>query len=704
MDLKEDFTPDFTFNNVFGLFYTKNSVLKLIKGYLYTNINNKLLKINPASLEAENYYGTLSILISSFDITEKYTVIGYQNGKVEIITGENSRINSFHRKRVTDVKIINNFLYTGSSDGTVAIFDLELEEEQFLTCNSAVIKIDKTNNLTVVGCGDKTIKFFKDGKLNFITPLEDFIINFSIQGSECFVLCKSGASFFIDLDSHEKTIKTFQTFKKARNLIRTDHKLVIHTKTKIISYEITKQDTFGLKYDKTIEIPDKYRKIAVKNEEFFALSDENQIAKFNEQKIYKTHFEFHQTDILQVEIEKDEIFTASKEKLIVWSRESDFIALSFKIDLQGISCFCLFKEFLLIGTNEGIFSYKLKTFEFVQNINLGKIRKIAFFNDILAVCRENDIAFYDDQFSLIKTFCPPDVITCCKFSNNGLFCVSCLDTKLYVYNFPEMSQKFCLYGHSLPIRSFDFSPNNNLILTAGADKLVKLWGMDFGECRKTFIGDSKNTQFLTDDLFLFVNEKIIFNRKFDKLKSFPAFSSGFLRLSHDFFVYTEGPGISLYTMNSEEFMEEEINEQSEKDLIKGCKIVDCRGYNKFLQFLEKLEDCQHREHTAIEFYNFLTSTDLNELSNYLSILDFSAIENIFYVLQLSESNRKINKNTILNVKILKTLLLCHAETVKTLPNYEKLVESNLKEMVKMKERIGENRARLTMDIEGFYYE
>jgi U3 small nucleolar RNA-associated protein 12 len=42
-----------------------------------------------------------------------------------------------------------------------------------------------------------------------------------------------------------------------------------------------------------------------------------------------------------------------------------------------------------------------------------------------------------------------------------------------------------LYGHKLPILSFDISSDNNLLVSASADKNIKIWGMDFGDIHKS---------------------------------------------------------------------------------------------------------------------------------------------------------------------------------------------------------------------------
>ncbi|KAM3231337.1 hypothetical protein ACQJBY_061485 [Aegilops geniculata] len=47
--------------------------------------------------------------------------------------------------------------------------------------------------------------------------------------------------------------------------------------------------------------------------------------------------------------------------------------------------------------------------------------------------------------------------------------------------------KFCLslYGHKLPVLCMDISSDGALIVTGSADKNLKIWGMDFGDCHKS---------------------------------------------------------------------------------------------------------------------------------------------------------------------------------------------------------------------------
>jgi len=58
--------------------------------------------------------------------------------------------------------------------------------------------------------------------------------------------------------------------------------------------------------------------------------------------------------------------------------------------------------------------------------------------------------------------------------------------KLYGTNIKFILQFFVsLYGHKLPVLCMDISYDSKIICTGSADRNVKIWGMDFGDCHKS---------------------------------------------------------------------------------------------------------------------------------------------------------------------------------------------------------------------------
>lgn len=74
---------------------------------------------------------------------------------------------------------------------------------------------------------------------------------------------------------------------------------------------------------------------------------------------------------------------------------------------------------------------------------------------------------------------------------------------LNVYKFQFF---LCLYGHALPVTTMDISFDSKLIATGSADRNVKIWGLDFGDCHKSIFAHDNTVmavQFVPKTHYLF---------------------------------------------------------------------------------------------------------------------------------------------------------------------------------------------------------
>ena len=60
-----------------------------------------------------------------------------------------------------------------------------------------------------------------------------------------------------------------------------------------------------------------------------------------------------------------------------------------------------------------------------------------------------------------------------------------MDSTIKVFFVDTLKFFLSLYGHKLPVLSMDISYDSTLIVTGSADKNVKIWGLDFGDCHKS---------------------------------------------------------------------------------------------------------------------------------------------------------------------------------------------------------------------------
>jgi len=93
------------------------------------------------------------------------------------------------------------------------------------------------------------------------------------------------------------------------------------------------------------------------------------------------------------------------------------------------------------------------------------------------------------RFKLIhtRTLKVADDILALRFSpDSRLLAISLLDNTVKVFFTDTLKLFLNLYGHKLPVLSLSVSYDSKLIATCSADKNIRLWGLDFGDCHKAF--------------------------------------------------------------------------------------------------------------------------------------------------------------------------------------------------------------------------
>ncbi|KAL8686622.1 MAG: hypothetical protein Q9218_006977 [Villophora microphyllina] len=88
---------------------------------------------------------------------------------------------------------------------------------------------------------------------------------------------------------------------------------------------------------------------------------------------------------------------------------------------------------------------------------------------------------------LARTLKVSDDILSLRFSpDERLVALSLLDNTVKVFFVDSLKLFLNLYGHKLPVLNMDISYDSKLIVTCSADKNVRIWGLDFGDCHKAF--------------------------------------------------------------------------------------------------------------------------------------------------------------------------------------------------------------------------
>ncbi|KAI9684182.1 MAG: hypothetical protein M1829_003452 [Trizodia sp. TS-e1964] len=80
-----------------------------------------------------------------------------------------------------------------------------------------------------------------------------------------------------------------------------------------------------------------------------------------------------------------------------------------------------------------------------------------------------------------------DDILSIRFSpDSRLLALALLDNTVKVFFVDSLKLFLNLYGHKLPVLNMDISFDSKLIVTCSADKNIRLWGLDFGDCHRAF--------------------------------------------------------------------------------------------------------------------------------------------------------------------------------------------------------------------------
>lgn len=103
-----------------------------------------------------------------------------------------------------------------------------------------------------------------------------------------------------------------------------------------------------------------------------------------------------------------------------------------------------------------------------------------------------------------------DALAVCPSSDGRLLGVALLDSTVKVVFADSLKFYLSLYGHKLPVLSLDIASDCAILASGSADKGIKLWGLDFGDCRRTLNGHTEavtSVRFVRDTHYLFSASK-----------------------------------------------------------------------------------------------------------------------------------------------------------------------------------------------------
>ncbi|KAK7908133.1 WD40-repeat-containing domain protein [Apiospora marii] len=218
----------------------------------------------------------------------------------------------------------------------------------------------------------------------------------------------------------------------------------------------------------------------------------------------------HRADIRSLDLSSDDkmLASASNGSLKVWNVKTQSCIRTFECGYALCCAFLPGDKVVVVGTKEG----KLELFDVASAALLdevsahdGSIWSLQVHPDgrsMVSGSADKTAKFWNFQIvqeevlgttrttprlKLVqsRTLKVADDILSLKFSPDAKYlAVALLDSTVKVFFVDSLKLYLNLYGHKLPVLNMDISYDSKLIVTCSADKNVRIWGLDFGDCHK----------------------------------------------------------------------------------------------------------------------------------------------------------------------------------------------------------------------------
>ena len=220
----------------------------------------------------------------------------------------------------------------------------------------------------------------------------------------------------------------------------------------------------------------------------------------------------HRTDVRSLALSSDDrmLASASNGNLKVWNVRTQSCIRTLGCGYALCSAFLPGDKIVVVGNRDGeleLFDIASSTLIETVKAHEGPVWTMHVHPDgrsIATGSADKSVKFYNfeviheeipgtkrttPRFKLvhIRTLKVTDDILSVRFSpDSRLVALSLLDNTVKIFFVDSLKLFLNLYGHKLPVLCMDISYDSKLIVTCSADKNVRLWGLDFGDCHKAF--------------------------------------------------------------------------------------------------------------------------------------------------------------------------------------------------------------------------
>lgn len=429
-----------------------------------------------------------------------------------------------HTSMITGlIPLSSKFLLSSSKDCLLKIWDLSIEDciETNVTHSHEVISILVSKNLLFTTSLDKVIRAFNinnlDGSLEIMLNNDVSILEFKEEISRN----SSDRSISLTLDPSQKYLlslgidRSLDIFKLRSTLGKSSLKEVRFCRLKdcrpkSVAFKNTKKGGGG-GWSDTLSI-------------LIGTSD-NQIEElllpFDREEEYTLisllEGHGHRSECILSEFSKDgSLFaTSSKDMVCVWNLKTLNLFRSIEISSSSSSSsntseprtitsllFIQEDRLLLIGDSEGMISIVdlVQSGEVIDSIkaHTGRIRSMSMRPDLTGMIsggEDKTLKFWSLSGSLSKgdfkirqqreLALGEEIQKAIYSPDEKYIAISTHDLTVKVFFEKDLKFYLSLYGHKLAITGMVISHDSKLLITSSADKNIKFWSLEFGDCRKS---------------------------------------------------------------------------------------------------------------------------------------------------------------------------------------------------------------------------
>lgn len=687
--LEDGFVPDFEHVASGGEVTDRRSMVRQAGGVVYISVGSKLCGWNVRFSEVERRIATVGKRITDFECSAGMVVVGYENGAVQI---HSSSVTSFrpHSRRVARVARVGDYVLSGSADGSVALYDVVGGEVKvWYEGNDACVEgLFGNEQIVVAACGDSAVRVwdFGDKHLKSTHVFEKEVRDVVGVGPEVMVVFKDGECILYDVE--ERARRPFNMFKKLRNVKARDGRMFFQTKSKLHVYGVEGGGRAVLRHVETRDVSDRYVDFDVMEGSglVFAAAD-NCWEWMDGDKVYS--FGHHRSEILGVEMCGDRMVTLSRESVFFWMSDGGEVRRVGGIRIKDGRCMCVWSGGIAVGGQGGVSCYSALSHDSVWSEDVGAVSCMCTSGRELLVGRDRTVLFYDERHICSRTLDLEEPVSAMAMARDGSFvCVGLLNSKVHIYEMDGLKQRVSLYGHSLPVRWIAVSPDGLEVLTCGADKVVKMWGTQFGECRKSFVGDAWGVEYLNKELFMFASGRAQYFRRYEKLKEFKDREARFVLVRGDTMVSCGRFNIDVYVMGKYELEKEDQEESESSEVMRVARVMNSGVYDRFLCGLEHLPPGVSGE-GAREFFDVLMDIDFCELDRFMCLLSSSDIGRLLEVLHECAA-----WNAVLVARVFISLVRLHKDVCISHPKFGAILRDVTGRVAGIRTRTGMNEGEL----------